>query len=171
MSNARSKLLSQIMQEAGENGLADRSLRDLATAVGSSHRMLLFHFESRAGLVSAIVDTVEAAQRQALRDLAGQVETPGELVLALWQQVSSPEQRPFVRLFFECVALTGGKGLTTPWIEVADLVANELGVAIDHTELRMGVAVSRGLLVDVLAADDATEATQAMERFVEIWGL
>ena len=102
------------MAEAAANGLADRSLRDLATAAGTSHRMLLFHFESRAGLVSAIVDAVESAQRDLLDELAEQVSSPAELVLALWNRVSSREMRPFVRLFFECVALTGGAGLTDP---------------------------------------------------------
>lgn len=169
MVDARSKLLERIMEEVGANGLADRSLRDLATAVGSSHRMLLFHFGSRAGLVSAIVETVEAGQRDLLGELADQVAGPSELVLALWERVSSAELRPFVRLFFECVALTGGKGLTDPWLETADVVADKLGVTIDQTELRMGVALTRGLLIDVLAADDTAEATKSIERFVEIW--
>lgn len=169
MTDARSKLLERIMEEVGANGLADRSLRDVAAAVGSSHRMLLFHFGSRSGLVSAIVETVEAAQRELLAELADRVAGPSELVLALWEQVSSAELRPFVRLFFECVALTEGQGLTDPWLEVADIVADKLGITLDHTELRMGVALTRGLLIDVLATGDAAEATKSIERFVEIW--
>ncbi len=169
MSKARSNLLANIMEEAGTNGLADRSLRDLATAVGSSHRMLLFHFGSRAGLVSAIVETVETTQRDMFEALADSAASPSELMLAIWEQVSAKELRPFVRLFFECVALTGGRGLTDPWLEVADTAATKLGVRRDHTELRMGVALMRGLLIDVLAADDASEATASIERFIEIW--
>jgi AcrR family transcriptional regulator len=171
MSDSRSKLLAQVMDEAGANGLADRSLRDLATAVGSSHRMLLFHFGSRSGLVSAIVEAVESVQRDLLVDLADQVTNPSELVLALWRRVSSAEMQPFVRLFFECVALTGGEGLTDPWMDVADVVATKLGVQIDPTELRLGVAVTRGLLIDVLSTGDAGEATASIERFVEMWDL
>ena len=130
--------------------------------------MLLFHFGSRAGLVSAIVEAVESAQRELLVDLADEVTSPSELVLALWRQVSSAEMQPFVRLFFECVAVTGGEGLTDPWMEVADLVATKLGARIDPTELRLGVAVTRGLLIDVLSTGDAAEATASLERFVEM---
>lgn len=169
MVDARSKLLQHIMEEVGANGLADRSLREIATAVGSSHRMLLFHFGSRAGLVSAIVESVESAQRALLDELADQVSGPSELVLALWERVSSAELRPFVRLFFECVALTGGRGLTDPWLEVAGVAAGKLGIAADEAEIRMGIALTRGLLIDVLAADDATESTKSIERFVELW--
>lgn len=169
MGDARSRLLERIMEDIGAHGLADRSLRDLATAVGSSHRMVLFHFGSRSGLVSAIVEAIESAQRNLLQQLATEVSDPSELVLALWARVSSAELRPFVRLFFECVTLTGGKGLTDPWVDVGELVAAELGIAVDENDIRIGIAVTRGLLIDVLATDDATDATRSIERFVEIW--
>lgn len=169
MADARSKLLERIMEDVGTNGLADRSLRDLATAVGSSHRMLIFHFGSRAGLVSAVVDAVESAQRDLLEELAGRASGPAELVLLLWERVSSPELRPFVRLFFECVAIGPGEHLTDSWIAVAETVADKLEVTVNEAELRLGVAVTRGLLIDVLATGDAAPATRSIERFVEMW--
>lgn len=85
-----------------------------------------------------------------------------------------PDQstEPFVRLFFECVALTGGKGLHDPWLHVASDVTDKLGLVIDQTELRLGVALTRGLLIDVLAAAAAAlEATKSLERFDEIWNI
>jgi len=169
MADARSKLLDRIVDEVGGNGLADRSLRELAAAVGSSHRMLIFHFGSRAGLIGAIVDAVESAQRDLLAELADQASSPSELVMLLWERVSSAELRPFVRLFFECVALADQGDLTDSWIEVGEMVADKLGVVVDEVELRLGVAVSRGLLIDVLTTGDATAATRSIERFLEIW--
>jgi len=169
MSDARSKLLERIMAEVGMNGLADRSLRELATAVGSSHRMLIFHFKSRAGLVSAVVAAVESGQRDLLEELADKASGPAELVLLLWERVSSPELRPFVRLFFECVALADGNDLTDSWIDVAETVTERLDITVEESELRMGIAVTRGLLIDVLASGDAAPATKAIVRFVEIW--
>lgn len=169
MSDARSKLLERIMDEAGNNGLADRSLRELAAAVGSSHRMLIFHFGSRAGLVSSVVEAVETAQQQLLTELADLATGPSELVLLLWRQVSSAELRPFVRLFFECVALADGEDITDPWLHVAETVADKFEIDVDETELRMGVAVTRGLLIDVLVTGDAGPATKSIERFVELW--
>jgi hypothetical protein len=77
--------------------------------------------------------------------------------------------RPFVRLFFECVAATGGKGLTDPWLEVGEDVSSGIGAETDEDMLRLGVAVSRGLLIDVLASGDAGPATRSLERFIELW--
>ena len=170
MDDARALLLERVMAEVSVNGLADRSLREVAEAVGSSHRMLHYHFGSRAGLVAAIVETVESAQRELLAELAGEIEDPVELARALWVRTSAPELRPFVRLFFECVALTGGVGLTDPWIETSLQIGERHGLPVDEDELRLGVAVTRGLLIDVLASDDASGATRAFERFLEMWG-
>jgi AcrR family transcriptional regulator len=169
MSDARTALLDRIALEVGEHGLADRSLRDLAQAVGTSHRMLLYHFGSRDGLVTALVERIEADQRALLVALASEVDDLGGLVMAVWRQVSSPELRPFVRLFFECVAITGGQGLTDEWLEVAGNVAEGIGFETDRDELRLGVAVTRGLLIDVLTTGDTVAATRSLERFLRMW--
>jgi AcrR family transcriptional regulator len=169
MSDAREALLDRVMAEAAVHGLADRSLRELADAAETSHRMLLYHFGSRAGLVSAIVARVEASQRESLAAMAEVATSPSDLIRRLWAQTSSPEMRPFVRLFFECVAATGGVGLTDPWLDVGEDVAMGIGADTDEDMLRLGVAVSRGLLIDVLATGDAGPATRSLERFIELW--
>ena len=169
VSDAREALLDRVIAEAASNGLADRSLRELAEAADTSHRMLLYHFGSRAGLVAAIVERVEADQRRALVEMAARAESAADLIRLLWAQVSAPELRSFVRLFFECVAATGGEGLTDPWLAVGDEVAASIGEATDEDMLRLGVAVSRGLLIDVLATGDAGPATRSLERFIELW--
>ncbi|MGI9621445.1 MAG: TetR family transcriptional regulator [Acidimicrobiales bacterium] len=169
MTDATSALLERIMDEVAANGLADRSLRDIAESAGSSHRMLLYHFGNRAGLVAAIVEAAEAAQRETLMALASEAKTADELILALWHQVSSEELRPFVRLFFECVAATGGEGLTDPWLDTADQVSEIMGEHYDADRIRLGVAVTRGLLIDVLATGSAEAATRSIEDFAEMW--
>lgn len=169
MSDARSELLARVIDDVAANGLADRSLRDIAAAVGSSHRMLHYHFGSRTGLVTAIVEAVESTQRELLLEMSAEATDARELTMALWNRVSSPEMRPFVRLFFECVAATGGEGLTDPWLSVSADASAAVGAEVSVDELRLGVAVSRGLLIDVLASGETEPATRAMELFVDMW--
>ena len=52
-------------------GLIGLSLRPLAKAVGTSDRMLIYHFGSRAGLVAAIIDEATARSVDYLRGSAG----------------------------------------------------------------------------------------------------
>lgn len=169
MDDARAQLLHRILVEVSANGLADRSLRDLAAAIGSSHRMLHYHFGSRAGLVASIVGAVEAAQRDLLTELSRTIADPVELARALWHRTATRELMPFVRLFFECVGLTGGKGLTEPWLTIAAEAGDRVGVAADEDGLRLGVAVTRGLLIDVLASGDPAAATRSFERYLDMW--
>jgi AcrR family transcriptional regulator len=145
--------LERVIAFAAAEGIADKSLREIARGAATSHRMLLYHFGSREGLLAAIVAAIEAQQRAVMVAMAEQANTPRELMLGLWEQVSREELRPFVKLFFEVFGLVaqgapGTEGLretlTQPWLTDAAEVAKVIGVASDPAELRVGVAVSRG---------------------------
>ena len=51
----REELLDQVTDHVLEHGLIGLTLRPLAAAIGTSDRMLIYHFGSRDGLVSAVV--------------------------------------------------------------------------------------------------------------------
>jgi AcrR family transcriptional regulator len=162
---------------AATQGVAGKSLREIASGAGTSHRMLLYHFGSHAGLLAAIVAAMEAQQRTLMTALAEEVGTPGELMLGLWHQMTDQQVLPFVRLFFEVFGLvvqgvTGTEDLrrtlTEPWLADAAAVAARLGQPPDPAGLRLGVAVARGLLMDLAAGADAAEVDAAYRRFVDL---
>ncbi len=172
------------MAYATHEGIADKSLREIAAGVGTSHRMLLYHFGSREGLLAAIVAVVEARQRDLLASLAAgggtatATEATEEVMLRLWQQVSDPRLRPFVRLFFAVVGLAvqGTSGtqslldsLTTSWLDDAGEAAGRLGIRYDPAAMRLGVAASRGLLLDLLAGASHAEVTASYHLFIQMW--
>lgn len=167
MSRARDELLGRIMAVVARRGLGDRSLRDLAAEAGTSHRMLLYHFGSRAGLVAAIVERMEADQVALLAELAARSESPRQLIRQLWNELTTAEVLPFVRLFLETVALSSRGSeddLTGPWIDASAELSGRWGVEFDPPAVRLGVAVVRGLLVDVLGGGSLEGATEALER-------
>jgi AcrR family transcriptional regulator len=173
MASPRDELLDRILGEVAQNGLGDRSLRDLADAVGTSHRMLLYHFESRHGLVAAIVESMEALQRDALTGLVAVAElgSPADTIRRTWTALTSDEVRPFLQLFYEAVAYSsrhGGAAFTTPWIVSAGEAATELGLDPDPVAARLGVAVTRGLLIDVITGDGPDEAAAALELYATL---
>ena len=49
-------------------------------------------------------------------------------------------------------------------------MADVVGVAASEDDLRLGVAVTRGLLIDVIATGDTEAATRSLERFIELAG-
>ena len=83
---------------------------------------------------------------------------------------------PFARLLFEVFGLVaqgapGTEGLratlTEPWLAAAAMAEN-MGLPSDPARLRLGVAVARGLLMDLEAGADAEEVDAAYRRFVDL---
>ena len=64
-SSGARQLLDALIDAFADGGIGDRSLREIAEAVGTSHRMLLHHFGSRDELLLAIVDEIERRQMAA----------------------------------------------------------------------------------------------------------
>jgi AcrR family transcriptional regulator len=79
-------------------GITDMSLRELAAAIGTSHRMLLYHFGSREGLLTAVACAVEESQRADVSELI--TATPAG-ARRLWQHFSDPQLWPGVTEAFE----------------------------------------------------------------------
>ena len=174
----RERLLEKVTAHVAEHGLSGLSLRDLAAAIGTSHRMLNYHFGSRAGLISAIVEGMEARQRAVLDEIARTATTPSELLTRQWAGLTEPEVRPFVGLFFEVFSLavhgesgteTFLDGLTAPWLAVGRDIAGRLDIVVTDAELLVGIAVVRGLLLEVLATGDVVAPTSAFEQFIAMW--
>jgi AcrR family transcriptional regulator len=175
---ARENLLDRVVAYATAHGIAGRSLRDIAAGVGTSHRMLLYHFGSHEGLLAAVVDVVEQRQREAMAGLAEATPGPGQLMADMWRRVSAPELRGSVRLFFEVfgLAVQGVPGtermltsLTRPWLVQGAAVAARLGLPPDTAGIRLGVAVSRGLLLDLLAGEDERDVAAAYQLFIDAY--
>ena len=175
-SQPRDRLLAAAVQEAMRGGIADLSLRELAAAIGTSHRMLLYHFGSREGLLVAVARAVEEAERA--RFLSWGV-TP-EDARRIWQRLSDPALWPAERLFFELYvqALLGRLGdeqfldsAVQGWIAPVAVAMVEAGAseASAHIDARLGMAVVRGLLLDLLATGDRDAVTEAFERFVRLY--
>ena len=98
---ARQRLLDAVVAHFTAEGLADQSLRRIAEAIGTSHRMLLYHFGSKDGLLLAVVREVEArtqgAWPRSAEDALGETD---ELIRRMWAYLSDPALGDFERLFF-----------------------------------------------------------------------
>ena len=167
----RRQLIEALIDVFAEGGIGDRSLREIAEAVGTSHRMLLHHFGSRDELLLTIVDEIERRQMSVLPDAATE---PADAMAAMWADVRRPELRPFERLFYECYA-RGAQGeqpfarmlpgAVESWLYEVDA---KTGGSADPAFVRLGLAVTRGLLLDLIATDDDDGVDAAARAFVEL---
>jgi AcrR family transcriptional regulator len=172
----RQDLLTAVIDDLAREGLGDRSLRHIAAAVGTSHRMLIHHFGSRHGLMTAVVEAIEEDQKQFMESLQGE---SGDIPAAMWQRLRDPALWPAERLFFECYAraLQGEEpfdrllpGSVDDWVErtVALNATPDVPPALARARARVGLAVFRGLLLDLVGTGDQAGVDAAFEAFAAL---
>ncbi|HEX6499188.1 MAG TPA: TetR/AcrR family transcriptional regulator [Micromonosporaceae bacterium] len=173
----RDELLAAVIGYAARRGIADVSLRQLAAQLGTSHRMLIYHFGSKEGLLAAVVGEVERRQREAVGELRRQPGmTPVAIAEQMWRRFADPELWPLERLFFELYAQalqgrehTGDflRAALDPWLDLFTEVHTTLGVPAGEARAlaRLGIATTRGLLLDLLATGDRDGVDDAARLF------
>jgi AcrR family transcriptional regulator len=133
--------------------------------------MLLHYFGSRDELLLTIVEEIECRQAAMLVDLP---DDPADAVAAMWANLRRPELRPFERLFFECYARAAqGEVPFTRLLPAAvegwlTQVNESTGGTAEPATVRLGLAVTRGLLLDLVATDDEKGVDASAATFVAL---
>jgi AcrR family transcriptional regulator len=174
----REKTLAAATDYALQHGLAGLSLRPLAEALGTSTRMLLYDFGSKEELVMAILAEARRRESAMLAEAAdSRAISRADLIRAIWNWASAPEQARFMRLFFEVYmqALPGSReyseqaqAMVTDWLSQFARIFSAEAADADSAEATLLIAVLRGLLLDQLNTADAPRTTRALEKFVQL---
>lgn len=174
----REELASRAVAWFAEHGVGDTSLRTLAAGIGTSHRMLNYHFGSREGLLGAVVEAVERAEQDALVDLFAATNDPVEAGARFWSQVADRAEI-FAPLFFELstdvmrrrpYAEQLRTWMTAGWTDALTeaFMRSGLNRAAARTLALQSLAMSRGLLFEVAVTGDREAADAAMSRWTEM---
>ena len=134
-----------------EHGIAGLSLRPLAAALGTSDRMLVYHFGSKDALVAGVIERSNDRSVAALRELPP-ARTPRAAVAALWRVW----QRPVIARCLCVYAQSAALGLLgeEPYLSAARRSNEVWGSAVSDFMVRSGVPPRRAARVGELV--DAT---------------
>jgi AcrR family transcriptional regulator len=179
-SNARAELLAAVIAWVADNGIGDVSLRTLAEAIGTSHRMLLFHFGSKEQLMVEVVRSVEADQRAIVEEIAADDRVDiTERMRQHWLSLLDPSLRNNIRLFYEVYAdALRGRAYTKDFLDevmaawlpaVTAAFESTSGTANAPVDARLILAVTRGLLLDLVTTGDTDGVDAAMQRFATMF--
>ncbi|HVE95473.1 MAG TPA: TetR/AcrR family transcriptional regulator [Pseudonocardiaceae bacterium] len=181
MIDPKQRLLAGTVDYLAANGASEISLRRLAAALGTSHRMLIYHFGSKEGLLIEVVRVMEQRQREVFTELAlDPSASPGEIARGFWRRLADPAMWPHERLFFEMYgrALQGDPctaplldSLVESWLAPLTEWNRRQGMPVPTAQVnaRLGVAVVRGLLLDLLATGDRQATDAAMEHLIAMY--
>jgi len=175
----RDELLDKIVDALLSEGISDLSLRPLAKAVGTSARLLIYHFGSKEKLLADALDQVRQRIDASLRSLAAK-ESPqslGEFLLMFWRwAMHRPNQRYF-RLLYEVDGLAmqnrerfpahfWGAGFAR-WRRAFE---TDFGLSPDKEGAATStflLAALNGLLHDYLATGDRKRTTDALHLLID----
>jgi len=170
----RAELLNSCYGYVLEHGLAGLSLRPLAAETGTSPRVLLYLFGSKEQLVRELLARARHEQINLLTGLLDPGISDGgfeALADRLWDLLSSPGQRPMVRLTYEAFLRSVSRD-PGPWEGFAAetardylelLIRAQPGThpASAEATATCTLALLRGLLLDLLADGDTDRVMAA----------
>lgn len=167
----KAELLDKLLQYSATHGLSDVSLRPLAAAVGSSPRVLLYFFGSKADLVREVHQHARREQLRVLENALDGHADPAAAIEALWTWLADPAHANVERFFFEGYArsLHDTDG---PWAgfgasSVAEWLPRLNEAVSGAGNPTLVLAILRGLVLDLLATGDRTRVSTAATEYLD----
>jgi AcrR family transcriptional regulator len=161
-----------------KHGVAGMSLRPMAAAIGTSARLLIYHFGTKERLLIEAMGVIRVQARAGveamLRDASVDEQRGdlGDLVRDFWRWCTAARNRPYLRLLFEVhgLALQYPKtyagyleGSVKHWIDLLTVALRpRLGREADSVATLI-VGTIDGLLMDYLSTGDLKRTTRALE--------
>lgn len=173
----RNDLVNRAVDYVLEHGLTGLSLRPLADALGTSARMLVYHFGSREGLMKAILQGLREREDRLIDGWFRSGRRPRtikQFVRWYWRRLSSPEARPAMVLIFELYALALRSPDDYPGVLQDPLaywrsLLDRAGVVVERnadTVATLLLASIRGLMLDLAASGDRSRVDRALTKLL-----
>ena len=184
MEDRRAKLLDEVADYILNNGLADLSLRPLATAIDTSPRMLLYFFGSKERLIAEALAHIRVREQIDFKRAVSKPRAPDRLesLLRDWRSSASPRREKYSRLFFEVYGLALQNPEQFPgfleralgdWLPLFEQAFAAAGVssAPAKTLATLALGAVRGLHLDLLATGDRKRTEAAFQEMLRLFSL
>ena len=177
MSDRKDQLIDRAIDYLLKNGLAGLSLRPLAAGIGTSARLLVFHFGSKEGLIEEVLGEVQERLRKSLAAVASAKSlVAGEAPMKrCWRWASGKRNLPYLRLLYEAhfiavrVPGTYERYLNRSSLNWIEFIASRLPESISSAAMAtLCGAVFDGLIMELLSTGDLRRTTRALDDFIAL---
>ena len=177
MSERRDELLSAAIDYLASKGVADLSLRPLASAIGTSPRLLIFHFKSKDSLLEAVMGELQRRLQESFTKMAAGVPPPPREspLKTLWRWATNKANLPHLRILYEAhfISLQNPDAfkdcLEKSPIAWAELIEGSLPDPVRNKAMAtLCGAVFDGLIIEYMNSGDLRRTTQAIDVFIEM---
>jgi len=180
--NRRAELLDKIVDELLVSGAGDLSLRPLAERVGTSARLLIYHFESKEQLIADALAEARRHIQVSLGARAAEVKPQSlrALVMMWWDWATEATNQRYFRLLFEVDGLAmfnrvsfsdeAKRANSAAWTHLIQGAAKTLSLEgslfAAHSTLIM--CTFSGLLQEFLSTGDRKSTTGALRALLDL---
>lgn len=174
--NRHDALLDAAIDYVADRGLANLSLRPLATALGTSGRLLIFHFGSKENLLIELLTEVQCRFQRSLAAFPRtRRNSKSTLFQRYWKHLTAPENLKLLRILYEAqfIAIRQPDRLAGYFAKTsrdwATVIRSRLPDALRTPEfVLLCSAVFDGLLIDVLTSGKKARAGRSIDRFAAL---
>ena len=177
MPTRKQELLDALVTYLVRHGLADLSLRPMAAEVGTSARLLVFHFGSKERLLAEVLAEMHGRLQRSFGSLLAEESPPRKVPLlrAFWDWATSGENYDYHRLLYQLQLL----GAQNPKVYGRYLKQNSMTwleliqPALPKVQQTPGFAtlygaVFDGLFIELMSTGDRRRVNAALEEFIEL---
>jgi AcrR family transcriptional regulator len=167
-------LLEQCLEAAIVSGMIDLSINTIAKNIGTSGRMLVYHFGSKQELERQLITLLEIRLREKLWSFEtvalGSENSLTTTLLAMWQHLTSPAMHGLLKLTMDLNqrAIQGDvetqhflERENQQWVDSLVLLINDKTMALALLHL------FQGAILDFLTTGNAQRGQQSIEKFAE----
>jgi AcrR family transcriptional regulator len=167
----KNELCDRALDYCLAHGISELSLRPLALQIGTSARLLIYHFGSRDGLIGAVMDEAHRRVQKSFGELMRGAGNKGVL-RKFWDWTTDPHNSPYLRLMFEVqmLALQNPaaytrylEGTSSSWLALIEAALPPS--AHRRARATLCAAVIDGLLLEFLSTGDLRRTSSALDIF------
>lgn len=173
MSSRKTELRNAALRYLLEHGLAGVSLRPMALQLGTSPRILMFHFKSKEGLLQEIMEELHSRLRLSFLELSKSSRHRVAPLKRFWLWAVDKQNFPYLRLLYETqiVAAQNPKEYGRYLIKASEdwqaLAFQTLSDSLRSPAMAtLCIAVFDGLMLEMINTGDRPRLTQALDAFI-----
>ena len=174
MITRREELISKSLDYFLRQGVAGLSLRPLAEEIGTSARMVVYHFGSKDGLITAVMDEVQTRIQESFAGIvAGTEKKPAAHAMsAFWAWMIDASHIRYIQLLLEVqvLAIQNPAKYARYMQRTSSSWLNIIEPSLPSSKEKRAVAtlcaaVMDGLLIEYLSTGDRRRTTKALKVF------
>jgi len=175
MSTRKEELLHAAIAYLLEHGIANASLRPMAAQLGTSPRILMFHFRSKERLLQQVMEEIQTSLQSSFvrTSRSGRKAVPP--LKRFWWWATGKKNLPYLRLLYEAQIIAAqNPKVYGPYLQKVsrdwqDVALRTLSQSLQSEEMAiLCIAVFDGLLLEMIMTGERSRLTGALDKFIAL---